>query len=224
LKNDYCRTIRRCYSNSELVDFHPMGTVVPNKYNNSKRYCWMNTVETRREGRGALGTLEIRMLGSVRRFEYVWAWVQLWCRIGTYVAYLPSSLAMMHCCFSDSLEGDFKRIEQVKNERNSRLVAEPSAPEVTSIPDEPETVERDRQAAVVDSLFERDRQATAAEAESAIAPPSESVPRLRRAPIQAPRRAPRPPRTTAPQFTVPSQTVDDEESLPSLPSQTVDDF
>lgn len=120
--NQYCKTIRESYSVSDLRQFYPMGQVNPRKYDNPKRYCWLNTIETRRSGtneagaRGpGLGTIEIRMLGNVRRHEYIWAWIKLWCKIAALVAYVPSSLAIQHCCYTDTLAGDFRAIEQVKS-------------------------------------------------------------------------------------------------------------
>jgi hypothetical protein len=122
--NQYCKKIAESYQDGrDFKQFYPVGQVQARKYENPKRYCWLNLIETRRVGTDApgraagpgLGTIEVRMLGNVRRFEYIWAWVQLWVKIGAYVAYLPSSLAISHCCFSGSLAGDFQRVELAKN-------------------------------------------------------------------------------------------------------------
>lgn len=123
LNNQYCKAISASYAMTDLRQFYPMGEVRPRKYDNPKRYCWMNIIETRRngddaEGRAAgpgLGTIEIRMLGNARRFDYVWAWVRLWLQIGAYVAYVPSSLAVGHCVYSGSLDAAFRDLAEAKN-------------------------------------------------------------------------------------------------------------
>lgn len=46
-----------------------MGTIHGNKYDNRKRYCWINFVELwRRDG---IGTVEFRLLGETKRIEYI---------------------------------------------------------------------------------------------------------------------------------------------------------
>lgn len=145
--SSYCKPIRQCYTAEELGSYYPMGTVNPGKYQNPKRYCWLNTVETRRDHPRSPHTLEVRMLGSVRRFDYILAWVKLWCKIAGYVAYVPSSLAMMHCCFSGSLDNDFAEIKRVKDERVNRLADQAPQPAAQPTPAE---VEQERGA------FERD--------------------------------------------------------------------
>ena len=119
VSNRYCAKIRSLFQEDDLRSFYPTGTVAPRKYNNPKRYCWLNLIETRRVGTDptpsraagpATGTVEVRLLGNVRRFAYIWAWTQLWTKIGAYVAYLPSSLAIMHCTAGGSLEPEFANL------------------------------------------------------------------------------------------------------------------
>lgn len=112
VQSAYCKPIRACYRPDELGSFYPMGTVHPVKYRNPKRYCWLNVIETRRSN--SPGTIEIRMLGNVRRYEYVFAWVKLWCKIGAMVAWLPSSLSMLHCCYSGALADELAAVRQAK--------------------------------------------------------------------------------------------------------------
>lgn len=147
--SSYCRPIRMCYTAEELGSYYPMGTVNPGKYQNPKRYCWLNTVETRRDHPRSPHTIEVRMLGSVRRFDYILAWTKLWCKIAAYVAHVPSSLAMMHCCFSGSLDSDFAEIKRVREERVSRLAEQAPQPAIQPTPAE---VAQERDA------FERDLQ------------------------------------------------------------------
>jgi len=147
--SSYCKPIRQCYTAEELGSYYPMGTVNPGKYQNPKRYCWLNTVETRRDHPRSPRTIEVRMMGSVRRFDYILSWVKLWCKIAGYVGNVPSSLAIMHCCFSGSLDNDFAEIKRVKDERVNRLAEQPAGRPVEPTPDE---VAQERDA------FERDLQ------------------------------------------------------------------
>jgi hypothetical protein len=68
------------------------------------------------------------MLGNTKRFEYVWSWIQLWIQIGAYVAYLPSSLAMMHSCFSGSVDPTMDAIAKAKEAINKEQPMEPAMP------------------------------------------------------------------------------------------------
>jgi len=99
--------------------------VVARKFDNIKRYCWMNLIETKRvgtderPGRGsshALGTIEVRSLGNTAKFEYVWAWTNLLLKLAAYVAYLPSSLAILRCGMINSFEEDFSLLGKYKAE------------------------------------------------------------------------------------------------------------
>ena len=117
----HCAVIRSRYSDSDLTAFYPTGNVVARKYDNPKRYCWLNLIETRRvgtetrPGRGAsvsAGTIEIRALGHTRDAAYIWAWTKLWIKVAAYVAYLPSSLAVMRTMVD--LEADFRALAKFK--------------------------------------------------------------------------------------------------------------
>lgn len=128
--NQYCKRLSTEYDERSLKSFYPTGNVAPRKSDNPKRYCWLNLIETRRRGTDptpgrmsseATGTLEIRMLGNVRRFSYIWAWIKLWAHVGAYVAYLPSSLAIMHCTFGGSLNQLFADVLAAKNQRKDLL-------------------------------------------------------------------------------------------------------
>jgi hypothetical protein len=153
--SSYCKPIRQCYTAEELGSYYPMGTVNPGKYQNPKRYCWLNTVETRRDHPRSPHTIEVRMMGSVRRFDYILAWVKLWCKIAGYVGNVPSSLAVMHCCFSGSLDNDFAEIKRVKDERVNRLAEQPApgrfvAPTPEEVAQERGAFERDLQRIIDD--------------------------------------------------------------------------
>jgi len=119
----HCKRILDCYSRDDLVSYYPVGDVKPNKRQNPKRYCWLNLIETKRVGEKpdrrfgagpALGTVEIRMLGNTRRFDYIWQWTQLWMKIAALVAYVPASLAIMHCMPGNSLDADFEALATLK--------------------------------------------------------------------------------------------------------------
>ena len=114
--NYHCERIGRRYSKTDFSQFYPVGRVDPVKYNNQKRYCWLNLIETARVGNRteaglggspALGTVEIRLLGDTSDTNYILAWTTLWTKIAALVAYAPASLAISHCCFSSTLEPDF---------------------------------------------------------------------------------------------------------------------
>lgn len=130
--NQYCKPIAQDYSARDFASFYPVGVVRPRKYDNPKRYCWLNLIETRRQGTErsgaagpALGTIEIRMLGNVRRHRYVQAWAELWVKLAAYVAYLEPSLAISHCCYGGSLEAELSKVRDVKNDKS---VVVPAAP------------------------------------------------------------------------------------------------
>jgi hypothetical protein len=102
-KNPHCKTVSESYSMKELLSYYPIGEVKSNKRLNQKRYCWLNLIETARQGTNdhvgwgegpATKTVEIRMLGNTRRFNYVWAWTRFWVTLAAYVAYVPTSLAI----------------------------------------------------------------------------------------------------------------------------------
>lgn len=142
--NRYCLPIARSYPEKDLTSYYPVGEVVARKYDNQKRYCWLNLIETQRKGsdprvgRGAgpaTGTIEIRMMGNVRRFNYIWAWTQLWLKIAAYVAYVPSSLALMHCVIGDSLKTEFELLARLKEEGKQKIVKQDESGKTIIRPD-----------------------------------------------------------------------------------------
>jgi hypothetical protein len=121
--NDTCQSISKRYLKSDFGKFYPVGKVDPNKYSNTKRYCWLNLIETARKGnrseRGygsspATGTIEVRLLGETHCPNYIDAWTQLWLNIGALVACASSTLAISQICYSDILEPLFFAVQCAK--------------------------------------------------------------------------------------------------------------
>jgi len=146
--NHHSNFIRSRYSSDDICQFYPTGNVVARKFDNPKRYCWMNLIETRRvgndtrPGRGsstALGTIEIRALGNTASYDYISAWTVLWMKIAAFVAYLPSSLAMMRCVFSEELASDFATLAKLKSTVDESVVlpAEPPSPALPQLTPQP---------------------------------------------------------------------------------------
>lgn len=142
--NRYCAPIKNVYVEKDLTAFYPTGQVVPRKYDNPKRYCWLNLIETQRQGtdprigRGAgpgTGTIEVRMLGNVRRFNYIWAWVQLWLKFAAFVAYVPSSLALSHLVLGSGIQSELETLAKIKKEGSSKLVKKDAEGNVILSPD-----------------------------------------------------------------------------------------
>jgi hypothetical protein len=122
--NRHCQPIKGLFTANDLQSFYPTGAVVPRKNENPKRYCWLNLIETRRKGNDprphrmgseATGTVEIRLLGNTRRFEYVWAWTQLWVKMAAYVCHLHPTFAFSHCVITDSIAAEMDAVLQAKN-------------------------------------------------------------------------------------------------------------
>lgn len=124
--NRYCRKIKAAFNERELGSFYPVGQVTPRKYDNEKRYCWLNLIETQRQGRAesrigrgdgpATGTVEVRMLGNVRRFNYIWAWTQLWVKVASYVAYLPTEQAINQLIVCNAVRTEMETLQRIKQE------------------------------------------------------------------------------------------------------------
>jgi len=123
MNNSYCRKIAEVYGQEDCRALNPMGSISARKYSNPKRYCWLNLIETRRRGtdsapnRGsseAPGTVEIRMLGNTKRYEYIQAWVNLWLKIGSFVAFYPPSVAIMNCALSNGIRADIEAVRSAK--------------------------------------------------------------------------------------------------------------
>lgn len=127
--NHHCERIGTRYSKTDIGQFYPVGRVDPVKYNNQKRYCWLNLIETVRRGNRSEsghggspspGTIEIRLLGETMDYEYIRAWTNYWVKVAALVAYAPSSLAVAHCCFSSTLEADFFALK-VAHEADAKI-------------------------------------------------------------------------------------------------------
>jgi len=114
-----------------MMSYYPIGKVVANKRENTKRYCWLNLIETQRVGTKrtpglgegpATKTVEIRLLGNTRRFNYIWAWTRFWVRVAAYIAYVPTSLAVAQLTI-----GLDKMLEEVRAAKAAADAAEISA-------------------------------------------------------------------------------------------------
>lgn len=124
-RSRHCRRIREVYSVSDLEAYYPVGNPAPRKHDNEKRYCWLNLIETRRQGdpgesrvgyarSEAFGTIEVRLLGETKDSAYCLAWAKLWIKIASAVAYLPSETAALHCLYSNFLQPDFDALSRLK--------------------------------------------------------------------------------------------------------------
>lgn len=119
-QNSQCSKISERYVPSDFAQFYPTGPVDAVKYSNTKRYCWLNLIETVRQGTRtepgygssrATGTIEIRLLGETANAEYIQAWTLMWLKIAAYVAYVPSAMAISHVCYSDLLVNDLHTLQ-----------------------------------------------------------------------------------------------------------------
>jgi hypothetical protein len=119
-QNSQCAKISERYVPTDFAQFYPTGPVEAVKYSNPKRYCWLNLIETIRQGTRdepghgasrATGTIEVRLLGETANAEYVQAWTLMWLKIAAYVAYVPSAMAISHICYSDTLVPDLNALQ-----------------------------------------------------------------------------------------------------------------
>lgn len=110
--NRFCKPIGDEYLPEDYVKTNPSSPVLERKYDNKKRYCWLNLIETVRSG--GLGTIEIRMLGNVRRPSYCVAWTELWLKLATFVAFVEPTLAINLCCYGGALDDEFNKVLAVK--------------------------------------------------------------------------------------------------------------
>ena len=130
--NRYCYPIANMYPTSMFKSSDPVGTVSPSKYQNNKRYCWLNLTEVKRKDVDprAPGTVEIRMLGNTKRYPYVMAWIKLWLKIAAYVAYTPAGYAVSALAFSDVLDPELNALKAIKdtppNRRGSAETLDPT--------------------------------------------------------------------------------------------------
>ena len=130
VSNRFCRKIADLYSMENLRSPDPIGPTVARKYGNDKRYCWLNLIETKRQGRDdlqegraespATGTFEIRMLGNTKRYEYIAAWTKFWLKIAGFVAWYPSSVAIMNCAIGEGIRQELEAIKTAKEIPSNR--------------------------------------------------------------------------------------------------------
>lgn len=151
VNNHHCMRIGQRYSKADLAQFYPVGRVDPIKYNNQKRYCWLNLIEAARVGNRtepglggspALGTIEVRLLGDTADTNYILSWTTLWTKIAALVAYSPASLAISHCCFSNTLERDFLALKaafEADSKNKASVVGSEQASPVRGADDEVQT-------------------------------------------------------------------------------------
>ena len=71
--NQYCLRIGKRFKVNEEMLAKKVGQVNDSKYNNDKRYCWLNIIEMIRNG--GLGTIEIRSMGDAKDFIYLSNWI-----------------------------------------------------------------------------------------------------------------------------------------------------
>lgn len=107
--SNHCRRLATLYTPADLYAYYPVEEGVAWKYDNKKRYAWLNLTETRRKAPDAsngvfrntrevsVATVEIRALGHTKDPDFAFAWVRLWVEIAACIAYLPSSLAFLRC-------------------------------------------------------------------------------------------------------------------------------
>jgi len=100
LQDSNCARIVDRYNSRELASNDPIGTVVSRKYDNLKRYCWLNLIETKRQkspnenrigyaSSEGLGTVEVRLLGEIADAHYAKIWCEFWLTIAAYIASFP---------------------------------------------------------------------------------------------------------------------------------------
>lgn len=122
--NQYCKTIGDSFQTEDFVSSSPLGEVNPRKYSNSKRYCWLNAIETERSG--GIGTIEIRMLGNVRRFSYIKSWVELWTKISAFVAYADPVSVVAHAQILGTFDRQFEAVMEAKKAPSNKPAPAPS--------------------------------------------------------------------------------------------------
>jgi len=137
----HARPIKEIYAPEDFGSAHPALPAAPSKYSNPKRYCWLNLVETVRPGNEqvefteavrraqaeALGTVEIRMLGNTRRFDYIRAWVDMCLHWGVIIANTEPTAAIAGIAHSGWLANDIARVLKAKQSA-VRLDTAPATP------------------------------------------------------------------------------------------------
>lgn len=138
--NQHCTAIDDRYTARDFGEFYPVGPVKPIKYDNKKRYTWLNLIETARTGNRSepgfasspgLGTIEIRLAGNTADSAYVMSWTRLWLKIAAYLAYVPTSLAINHCCYAGSLDANFSEVAQAYEKIKPTAPSRPSRQNLT---------------------------------------------------------------------------------------------
>lgn len=128
----HCATIGSIYSSDEIQSYYPLTGLVPRKFDNKQRYCWLNLIETARPADPAeerigyasskpFGTFEIRALGETVDPDYIFTWVKLWVKIAAAVAYLPSESAALRCLYSNWLKADFDQLAKFKQQHEETV-------------------------------------------------------------------------------------------------------
>lgn len=132
----FCRRITELFTPDDFSSEMPILSANNNKYNNPKRYCWINFVETVRHGestdgasRPGLGTIEIRLLGNTRRFDYVWAWINLWLFIAGHISSTDSSRAIMGLTAGNVMKPYLDAVYRAKTAPENRKVLSNKFPE-----------------------------------------------------------------------------------------------
>jgi len=121
--NKHCRSLKEVYGQKDWGNYYPVGTVDPVKYNNTKRYAWLNAIETVRKGTRsepgygasqAIGTIEIRLLGETNYEPYIQSWVRYWVKVAALVAYTPAAMAISRICLSNTLAADIVELRALQ--------------------------------------------------------------------------------------------------------------
>ena len=138
-KDSNCAKIISRYQADELSSNDPIGDLVPRKYDNIKRYCWLNLIETRRpknprENRigyassEKLGTVEIRLLGETMNPEYIVAWCDFWLHVAAIIATYAPHKAIMLVMSDPDLAAKFSNLKLRAAEHEIHV-----APQVRSV-------------------------------------------------------------------------------------------
>jgi hypothetical protein len=136
----YCQRIGEVYDHSSLVHFYPVGKVHPRKFNNKKRYCWMNLIETSRKAdpeetrigfarSKPYGTVEIRLLGETKDPEYLRLWSMYWLRIMALISVNPPELAISRILHSKALADISAKLRGAKNHHEATVAPNVKSPQ-----------------------------------------------------------------------------------------------
>ena len=105
----YSHPLSQCKANVRKM----LGTLSSRKYVNNKRYEWINFTEMYRSG--GLGTVEFRILGNTKRFEYILSFTVFYALLvyHAYKMHVTSSPDSLLEAFAD-LDMQLSQIERVK--------------------------------------------------------------------------------------------------------------